>query len=175
MFRFIKNLSFFYVLSTSALFSFNASAECLYNSIPTTSSGDFLFNTDGSAITHTKTGLQWQRCSLGQSWNGQSCHGQPNKYIWTDAIEAANLNNYAGFQDWRLPNRSELMSIIEYSCFSPSINETIFPNNSGDYYWSSSINPNHAGKAWMFDFYDGDGIFDDITTGAHVFLVRNAY
>lgn len=39
--------------------------------------GRYRDNRDGT-VTDIKTKLQWMRCSVGQSWNGQSCAGRPS-------------------------------------------------------------------------------------------------
>ncbi|MDO8827835.1 hypothetical protein, partial [Methylophaga sp.] len=38
-------------------------------------------NGDGT-ITDTKTNLIWQRCSLGQTWTGETCAGYAEGYNW---------------------------------------------------------------------------------------------
>lgn len=60
------------------------------------------------------TGLIWDRCSLGQKWDGVTCTGEAKKYTWKDAIAVAKLQTLGGFNDWGLPTVSELGSI--HSC-----------------------------------------------------------
>lgn len=60
------------------------------------------------------TGLIWDRCSLGQKWDGVTCTGEAKKYAWKDAIVAAKQQTLGGFNDWALPSVSELGSI--HSC-----------------------------------------------------------
>lgn len=69
-------------------------------------------NQDG---TVTIGGLQWMRCRLGQTWDGNSCSGSPTAYRWSDASQLPGLLNreggFAGQADWRLPTVAELASI----------------------------------------------------------------
>lgn len=57
--------------------------------------------------------------------------------------------------DWRLPNKNELASIVEYRCYQPAINNRQFPNTSG-WYWSSSPDADNSGYVWFVNFVSGD-------------------
>lgn len=117
----------------------------------TTPSTDFNDNGDGT-VTHHKTGLIWQRCSLGQSWDGTDCTGSATAFTWQQALAAAAQHTMAGFSDWRLPNKNELASIIEYRCDQPAINNQQFPNTPDSLYWSSSPVASNSKIAWIVDF-----------------------
>lgn len=62
-----------------------------------------------------KTGLMWDRCSVGQSWNGTTCTGEAIKLEWQDAKDYVkkftNEQAKGGYTDWRLPTIEELSSI----------------------------------------------------------------
>lgn len=137
-------------------------------STPNTAFSD---NDDGT-VTHHKTGLIWQRCSLGQSWDGSDCTGNATDFTWADAVAAAAQHTLAGFSDWRLPNKNELASIIEYRCLGPAINNQQFPNTTSSWYWSSSPYANDSNYAWLVDFYYGNVFFRDKNGYIHVRLVR---
>ena len=66
----------------------------------------YLDNGDGT-VTDPETGLQWMRCSLGQTWNGGNCLGEAQSYTWDEAMTSADELNqgggYAGYRDWRMP------------------------------------------------------------------------
>ena len=115
-----------------------------------------LLNSD-TEVKDTQTGLIWQRCSLGQTWSDtSSCTGTATTYNWTNALQTAkNMGN-----GWRVPNIKELDSLIEQACYSPSINETYFPNTQSNWYWSSSPVANRSSYAWVVYFsygYFGNG------------------
>lgn len=62
-----------------------------------------------------KTGLYWDRCSVGQSWNGTTCTGEPIKLNWQDAkdyvAKFTNQQAKGGYTNWRLPTIEELSTI----------------------------------------------------------------
>ncbi|VAW56845.1 protein of unknown function DUF1566 [hydrothermal vent metagenome] len=89
----------------------------------------------------TRTGLMWQKCSLGLMGATVSsiCDvGVIQMHTWLTALKAANADTGYGYSDWRLPNVNELASLIDTACFSPAINETLFPATSNNDYWTST-------------------------------------
>lgn len=106
---------------------------CQINNISATTPNN-RFSNEGAITIDNKTGLMWKRCAEGQQWNDitSNCDGDGNEYNWNKALaQAKTMNNNGGFmdyKDWRIPNISELNSIIEYQCYEPSINLFIFPN-----------------------------------------------
>jgi len=132
--------------------------------------GRYLDKGDGT-VTDQQTGLQWMRCSLGQTWDGQSCQGDADTYTWDQAMKAAKSFSYAGYDDWRLPTIDELKSIVEKNK-RPAINHQAFPNTVRAWFWSSSPHAYGSGSAWSVYFYGGyvDGSYK--SNGFHVRLVR---
>ncbi|HNG61856.1 MAG TPA: DUF1566 domain-containing protein, partial [Cellvibrionaceae bacterium] len=102
----------------------------------------FTLKASGAIVRDNKTGLQWQRCSLGQVWNPvqNSCDATTTArwFNWQQALNAAGENRLAGFDNWRLPNKKELASILELSCSQPAINSRLFPNTAAGRYWTST-------------------------------------
>ncbi len=145
--------------------------------LETTPTADFVDNGNGT-VTHQKTGLVWMRCSLGQAWDSVagSCTGTASTYTWQGALQAAEIMNvnggYAGQIDWRLANKNELISLIERRCWSPSLNEAIFPNTPINPYWSSSPNVNSPLLSWFIDYSTGRTGVITKTNLYHVRLVR---
>ena len=62
----------------------------------------YVDNGDGT-ITDLATGLMWQKADSGTTMN------------WEQALGYAEELEYAGYNDWRLPNAKELHSIVDYS------------------------------------------------------------
>lgn len=109
-------------------------------------------------IEDTVTGLQWKRCSEGQSWilGQRKCEGEASRVTWSSAAGASDTGG------WRAPTIHELSSLIYCSnlplgqigavdsCnasetpFSrPTIITAAFPNTAsggllGQSYWSST-------------------------------------
>ncbi|MDD5229301.1 MAG: DUF1566 domain-containing protein [Methylococcales bacterium] len=130
---------------------------------------DFIDNNDGT-VTHKKTGLSWQRCSVGQTWTGSSCSGTASTMNWSDAV--AKYENKTDCNQWRLPRIDELNTIAENSTYNPSINSNIFPNTLSSYFWSTSVDASSPSGAWIVGFSNGyDGSESKINYNA-VRLVR---
>jgi len=156
------------LLLLATLGSGSAQAQSCFNPLvtPSTPSSDFTIHDDGT-VTHQPTGLQWMRCSLGQSWSGTSCGGSAqNLPIWRDALQLVRAVNsgdadtdgdgspgFAGYRDWRMPNIKELTSIHEACRRFPAVNEQVFPNAPiAGVHWSSTTVHGAAIAAWFFDF-----------------------
>jgi len=74
----------------------------------------------GSTIIDTNTNLEWQRCNIGETWNGSSCIGSAQRLSWQESFDTANSDNTNGKKDWRLPNTQELLSIVYCSSGMPT-------------------------------------------------------
>lgn len=148
-----------------------AAQSCKDSIRATTAAANFTIHEDGT-VTHNTTGLMWMRCSLGQKWDGKTCSGTPTDYTWKDALQAAKSFEFAGYQDWRLPSKNELASIVEEKCHSPAINGTIFPNTPSVFFWSASPFAGFSGGAWSVDFGFGAINASDKVGGIPVRLVR---
>ncbi len=138
----------------------------------------FVLNSDGTA-THQLTGLIWDRCALGQTWDSinSTCAGSIAPYTWEQAMQAvqnANNTNHLGHNDWRLPNRNELSSIIEGCGYFPSINRRVFVSFSSEIYsyWSSTSRILFPAHAWIVNFQLGDIDYFPKYHGLGVRLVR---
>lgn len=161
---------------------------------PTLISGRYQDNGDGT-VTDMQTNLQWMRCALGQSWQSGTCTGEAAGYQWQAALNVAKAVNsrggYASYQDWRVPSREELRSLVycssgryevwhkdtgareckgEYS--KPTIDTTAFPNTPASGFWSASPNASSAGSAWSVYFNYGNDYWSLRSYALHVRLVR---
>jgi hypothetical protein len=116
---------------------FAALAQVCNDNIPaTTPDSRFRDNGDGT-VTDTGTRLMWKRCAEGQ--NGSACEsGSPYMVLWGDALWVASEADFAGYTDWRVPNKNELESLVERRCYDPAINATYFPRTPRTRFWTSS-------------------------------------
>ncbi len=73
---------------------------------------------------------------------------------WSGAIEHCASLTFAGYSDWRLPNKNELLSIVDNSKYNLAINSA-FKNTTSHYYWSSTTYAGTTNNAWYVDFYYG--------------------
>ena len=71
-------------------------------------------------------------------------------------VAAINATNLCGYDDWRVPSRRELNTIIHMGNLSPSIDTTYFPNTETAIrnYWSASTSI-FADVAWEINFSNG--------------------
>jgi len=109
-------------------------------------------------VQDTATQLMWQGCAAGHG--GSSCDagdaGLAATYIWKEALAYCEELSWAGFDDWRLPNRKELLSIVDERTTSPAIDTASFPNAPSDFFWSSTSYIFDGTTAWGVWFYSGE-------------------
>ena len=119
------------------------------------STPDLFGHPNDKVVTDMQTGLIWKQCSEGLS--GGTCGvGTLSGMAWTNALLAASSAGHAGFSDWRLPDLTELQSLVETSCYTLAINTTIFPGTGSDRYWSSTAYALSPGAVWVVNFYYGN-------------------
>lgn len=109
-------------------------------------------------VTDTETGLIWQKT-------------YESGKTWKQALYYCENLTYAGYNDWRLPNRNELLSLVNFEKYEPASD---FPDMHGQYFWSSSTNVNDTSRAWRVDFDNGyvGSYFKTTYSGHNVRCVR---
>lgn len=122
------------------------SGDCRKDIPITTPDEDFIQHNNGT-VTHIPTRLMWMRCALGQQWNGETCTEEAGYYNWFEALHTVTDIHFADYTDWRVPSYKELISILELSCYSPSINSIIFPNTPASNV-SQGIPPSAPATFW---------------------------
>ena len=139
----------------------------------------FTDNGDGT-ITDTTTGLVWDKCSRGQVWDNTTppgtCTGAASTHTWAAALAqatAANAASHRGQADWRLPNRTELESLVKIDADFPAIDGTYFPATPSNWYWTSTTYAPDPAGAWYVNFSFGDANASNKTNTNHVRLVRS--
>lgn len=130
---------------------------------------DFVDNKDGT-VTHKKTGLTWQRCAVGQTWNSGNCEGKAAIYKQEEAAKLTS--DMAGQTDWHLPSLRELQTIVDYSTVNPSTNLIIFPDAPSSGFWTTTPSVLSTGYFWLVHFSSGNNYSLDPTTSLAARLVR---
>lgn len=112
-------------------------------------------------VTDNITGLLWQDDAAAKTVTRN----------WADAkTYCANLT-LGGYSNWRLPTRTELISLIDYGRTNPAIN-TAFSNTASSDYRSSTIYVGINEASWGVDFYKGDQCTRKKSSNDHVRCVR---
>ena len=120
---------------------------------------DHLVINGDSTVTDTVAGLMWQQ-------------GTDVATNWEAAISHCEALTLAGYEDWRLPNRRELRSIVDYSKYSPAIDTDYFPGTLSSYYWSSTTRAYNTGSAWSVYFRSGHDDYGDKSYSYYARAVR---
>ncbi|MGR8934555.1 MAG: Lcl C-terminal domain-containing protein [Gammaproteobacteria bacterium] len=141
---------------------------------------DYTLLSGGACVRDNVTGLVWenktddgglQDADNTYSWynpnpntnggdsgtqQGGDCFGSAcDTYAYCKAVNAIAL---CGFNDWRLPTKKELLSLINRgipSTIGPSIDTNYFPNTRETWFWSGSPNAINSGNAWAVGFFGG--------------------
>ncbi len=164
----------------------------------------FTDNGDGT-ISDLRTGLMWERLNDAGGINDRDA-----TFTWTNAFNKVKVLNgnatgciaagnpsscctgagtgsctaFAGHNDWRLPNRFELESLLNLGTTLPTTH-TLFKSSctascvtcsctQSHYYWSASTYGPTPNLAWIVDFTDGDAFANSKTGNFYVRAVRGA-
>ena len=107
-------------------------------------------------VTDTKTGLIWQKTyETGKKWQ--------------KALSYCENLTYAGYSDWRLPDKNELASLVNYEKYYTASD---FPDMPGNYFWSSSTLVHSTDYAWRVSFNYGHVSSCNKTDTTYVRCVR---
>ena len=106
-------------------------------------SDDFTTSSDGLTVTDTRNGLMWQK-------------EYAREKKWQQALEYCENLSYAGYTDWRLPNKHELSSLINYEKTDQPF--SYFPDTPSDNsFWSSSTYALDDTAEYAWTGYDDAG------------------
>ena len=113
----------------------------------------FIISKNGVVITDTTTGLQWAQDAGSETMT------------WDEANTYVKKLKIGGYSDWRLPNKEELESLVNYAesrgvkeYLNNLFNKIGFKNVQSDFYWSSTSGADHtngADGAWVVGMWSG--------------------
>lgn len=127
---------------------------------PAVSQPSYTNNGDGTT-TDNRTGLVWQVSSIG------------NTPHWEDALNFCENLTYAGYSDWRLPNRRELLSIVDFGRYGPALDPAYFPGTPNGDYWTATTSPGYPTGAYRINIINGSlGGFEKSQSYSNYFYSR---
>ncbi len=105
---------------------------CLPDAEKTKPDSRYILHRNGT-VTDKETNLMWTTCFLMKSHqrHADKCQGE---YLFFDTPAALtlidNMQSFLGYSDWRIPSIAEALTLFEWSCVDPSINENVFPQQT---------------------------------------------
>jgi len=144
----------------------NAFYDGDWNSSASGFSNDFQLQNDVNVVLDRASGLMWQQS------------GSANEISYSEAKEyVARLNSdqFAGYNDWRLPTLEEAMSLMEPTEESNGMYTDPVFDNTQRWIWTSDTN--EFSLAWLANFVSGNcytypNDYFDFTSGGYVRAVR---
>jgi hypothetical protein len=125
---------------------------------------------DSGVWVDMNTGLMWSRISIGQIWEDKKCYGAAKDMKWSKAKKACQKFDLAGFNDWRLPTKEELLALA--NSYKESLLEDILHN-----YWSSTLDTEESGESSLYyyvvDFFHANLSSEERYYQNYVRPVRN--
>ncbi len=167
-----------------------------FDFVKVSANGDLLDKdaTSWQCVLDVTTGLMWE---VKAPDDAQGLRASNQTYSWSDngqpdytsvnlgecqqescdtqhVIGRTNSAGLCGFNDWRLPTKTELQDLVYYANKQPSIDTDLFPNIKSDIYWTSTLDTDDVGSVWSVNFNFGTVAGGSSRDPHHVLLVRNA-
>lgn len=104
-------------------------------------------------VLDAATGLVWQGC-VARRRDSACATDESAAMNWREALSYCESLSWAGFNDWRLPNTTELTSLIDDRRLRPALDAAVFPETPNLPFWTSTT-AGQPSEAWAVDFADG--------------------
>ncbi len=116
------------------------------------------FTATAETVKDSVSGLMWQKQAVASR-------------TWAEALNYCGEVSTNDRFDWRLPNRNELASLIDYEKTNGAMSG--FPGIAAKGFWTSTSSVNETAKAWTVDFETGNIEATDKTSTKYIICVRN--
>lgn len=126
------------------------------------------FDKEGQSVLDRRTGLAWaENAALSEF-----------PLSWSEALEfirELNRSGFSGYNDWKLPHRRELFSLVSHRAKNPSLPpDHPFINVFTGYYWTATSCARLPDQAWYVHL-GGARVFKGMKHGSYmVWPVRQA-
>jgi hypothetical protein len=118
----------------------------------------FKMNAGATFAFDRVSGLIWSTAT--QTPGPAACDDTGLNLDWQQAldhVECLNETAYLGRTDWRIPNRKELQSLIDYSKGAPALPAGHpFNDKLGKTYWTGTTDATSPTDAWVVRMFDGN-------------------
>lgn len=141
-----------------------------------------LVDNNNGSVTDRLTGLMWTQDANVMLSRDPDFAGEWGRVGWTDALDyVAKLNdeNYLGYSDWRLPNRIELQSLLDFGRCQyalqeghPFIHAEVQNDSSVLVCWTSTTLGRNADSAWSVHVSNGSSQARPKSAETYVWPVR---
>ncbi|WP_282266533.1 DUF1566 domain-containing protein [Stenotrophomonas sp. PS02298] len=95
-------------------------------------------------VIDSTTGLEWTAKPLSDDYITHQ--------VATDAATGCRVG---GHEDWALPSRQQLLTLVDLTRHSPAIDTDAFPDFPSRWFWTSDLCAGSSASAWFVDFYLG--------------------
>ena len=104
--------------------------------------GDFVRNDAENVVSDNTRKLMWQDANIVDV---------TDRKTFVSAIDYCENLDFAGYQNWRLPNISELRSLLNFNSVSTSLDKTFVESN--DIFFSSTTDAANENNAWTVNYF----------------------
>ncbi|MES0338361.1 MAG: DUF1566 domain-containing protein [Candidatus Magnetobacterium sp. LHC-1] len=132
-------------------------------------------DSNNQTVTDNMTGLIWAK-DAGTPTVGSCTGGGMTWQAALDYVACLNTATYIGHSDWRLPNKKEIISLIDRKMYSPSLpsGHQFINVQSLSYwsYWSSTTTSSNLSTAWNVNISRGIVLYISKSDDSYVWPVR---
>jgi hypothetical protein len=126
----------------------------------------FILDASGDCIIDKLTGLMWLKTF------SDRVNGTVN---WSSALHLTSVSSWCGYNDWRIPNINEILSLVNYAYSSqenwlsygsgdggdPQCDGACFSEGIAGGAWTSTIVAENSNAAWVLLMNDGTAVYED--------------
>lgn len=106
------------------------------------------YQANGETVLDRRTNLIWQR------------YADDTRRTYFDARTYCDSLTIGGRDDWRLPGRIELVTILD-ATQTPSLDYDVFPDTPENYFWTQSRSQHSEGRVYSIYFGQGETVLSD--------------